>query len=63
MTRPIPETGDAPADLHPRPPRSLAVTVLAYLLLAALAVASIWYIDRGVIDDPREDQAPATSKR
>lgn len=63
MTHPtIPEGGHAPADRQPRAPRSLAATVLAYVILSILALGSIWYIDRAVMapaaEHDRAGQAP-----
>lgn len=37
--------GPAPADARPRGPWPLWKRVLAYVILSALALASIWYID------------------
>ncbi len=58
-TKPIPASGHAPADQHPRPPRSRAAVVLAYVILAGLALVSIWYVDRAVVEQPPADEIQA----
>jgi hypothetical protein len=44
-TREPPSLGPAPADAQPHAPWALWRKVLAYAVLAALAAASIWYVD------------------
>jgi hypothetical protein len=48
----------APADLRQHAPWSTPRKVLAYLILFALALASIWFIDRRV--DHLANDAPFT---
>ena len=61
MSKIIPESGHAPADQRPRARRSLGATVVVYLLLAGLALASIWYIDRAVMSgEDAEEQIRST---
>jgi hypothetical protein len=55
--KPIPESGHAPADRHPRPRRPGAAVILAYIALSILALASIRYIDRAVTAPPGERPA------
>jgi hypothetical protein len=53
-----PINGSSPADLRPHSPWPLWRKVLAYVLLLALALVSIWYIDRKVHKYPSGVAAP-----
>jgi hypothetical protein len=57
MTRELESTA-APADLRPHAPWSTARKIAAYLALFALALASIWFINRRV--DQLANDAPFT---
>ncbi len=56
MNPPAP-ANPAPADTRPHARWSAGKTVIAYILMSALAIFSIWYIDREV---PRGNQPAST---
>jgi len=55
MTQEAPSTA-APADLRPHAPWSTPRKITAYLILFALAITSIWFINRRV--DQLANDAP-----
>ena len=51
----------APADLRPHPPWSTPRKVFAYAVLFALALASIWFINRRVDQLANDASVPANA--